>query len=204
MKVRPVDVKGAIYSGKGLRFGGFTTAEFLELTERLEFVRPGAREEVIAEAHYLLYWLHRFPEIVFILTLAGSRSLLLSSAGFIGAYLIEYIRFYTFGPSRLLSLMCRGWEVVRIPLCIGVAVFLWSDSPKLSIALLAFLILQVWLNVISTIVLFPVRALLTYSVHSLFGARDRHVHNIEGLALKWVIDRWNQTTLPMASTHGSG
>lgn len=50
------DYMGGLYSttrkgGCALRFGGFPTYTFLKQTESLEKLRPGVREEIVAEAH---------------------------------------------------------------------------------------------------------------------------------------------------------
>lgn len=58
MKMQAIDSFGSLYSAAGLRFGGFQTEQFFEATEELENIRSGVREEIIAEAHCLVYWLH--------------------------------------------------------------------------------------------------------------------------------------------------
>jgi hypothetical protein len=87
--MQPVDALGSLYSAGGLRFGGFQTHQFIELTEELEELRPGVREEIVAEAHYLVYWLHRFPEISFFVGTSISQSLFIGCLAFLGGEAIK-------------------------------------------------------------------------------------------------------------------
>lgn len=140
MKMQPKDIMGSLYSSGGLRFGGFQTYQFLELTEELEKIRPGVREEIVGEAHYLAYWLHNFPEIAFFVGTIISRSFLVGILCFIGGYILEVARFYTFGASPLISQLCRLWNWVKIAFFIAVAILLWPEGKLLPIIFIAFLI----------------------------------------------------------------
>lgn len=56
----PIDINGILYSGDGLRFGGFETNDFLQQTDEMERSYPGARAKISIEAHHLIFWPDRF------------------------------------------------------------------------------------------------------------------------------------------------
>lgn len=190
---------GSLYSSRGLRFGGFQTAEFLEVTDDIEELRPGVREEIIAEAHYLVYWLHRFPEIAFFFGTLFSLSLLVGSICFVGAFLLETFRFHTFGASPFVSRLCWLWGWIKIPLFIGASILLWPEVKPISIVFVIFLILQGWLGIISAVVMLPIRMLIaTLLVSSYKNAR---LSNMEGLTMQYIIYRWRMKLLPPEEVH---
>ena len=204
MRMKHVDNVGAIYSSSGVRFGGFQTAEFLVATESLESLRPGVREEIIAEAHYLVNWLHRFPEVVFVLGLLLAHSLMGAFLLFVVAYVMEYARFYVLGPSRLVSSLCRSWEWIKVPVCLLVAVLLWNTSRVQAVATVVFLLAQGWLTLGTTVVLFPVRLLLNTALYRRFSHLHPQIHNTEGIALMEVIGSWTRRLNPPGSSRGPG
>ena len=58
IRMQFIDVSGIVYSSPrkgavGLRLG-WQVNEFTRWTNDLEALRPGAREEIVAEAHYLI------------------------------------------------------------------------------------------------------------------------------------------------------
>jgi len=136
------DVMGSLYSGGGLRFGGFQTGEFLEATEPLEKKQPGIREKIVSEAHYLVFWLHKFPEIAFFLGIVFYKNLWTAFLLFIAAFIFEFIRFYLFGSSPFLSGVCRFWNWIKIPAFIIASIILWPEGNFLSVILIVFLIIQ--------------------------------------------------------------
>lgn len=184
------DVLGSIYSRKGLRFGGFQTIEFIAVTEELEVLRPGVREEVVAEAHYLACWIDRFPEIAFYVAFLESRSLLLALLISACAYVCEFIRFYLLGPSLFLSHVCRLWDWVKFPASVIVAVLLWPESRAASIIVLVFVAIQGWLSIVTCVIFFPIRMVGGSIVKTLLGHVHPTIYNYEGMALNHVIDRW--------------
>jgi len=196
MKMKPIDVMGSLYSKGGLRFGGFQTQQFLEVTEDIEELRPGVREEIVAEADSLIRWQHRFPEIAFLLGTVMTGSLLIGFLSFLGAYLIEILRFYTFGASPVLSRLCGLWGWVKWPLFLGAAILLWQQARMVSIVLITFLILQGLFMLVSVIGMFPIRAIIATLLFRAFRKKHPHIHNMEGLAMQFVIDRWRMKLLP--------
>ena len=193
MRMKPVDVAGSLYSEGGLRFGGFQTMDFFYATEQLEEKRPGIREEIVAEAHYLVYWLHRFPEIAFSFGIIFYRSLLLGLLLFAAAYILEVVRFYAFGPRMLLSHACRVWNWVKVPVFIVAAGILWSDGILLPITLLVFGVVQGWFSAVSSVGMLPVRLAIARIVYKRYGG---HWHNMEGMAMNFVINNWRLKLFP--------
>lgn len=196
MRMQPKDAMGSLYSARGLRFGGFQTAQFFEVTEDIEELRPGVRGEIVAEAHYLAFWLHSFPELSFFFGTLISRSLLIGSLCFVGAFITEILRFYVIGVSPLLSHLSRIWEWIRVPLFLGAAIVLWPEGRLIPIAFIIFLILQGWFGLISTVVMLPIRLPVSTWIHRRFGRRHPQMHNMEGLTMQYVIDRWRMKLLP--------
>lgn len=196
MKMQPVDTMGSLYSSAGLRFGGFQTSQFMELTEDLEELRPGVREEIVAEAHYLAFWLHRFPEIAFFFGTLFSRSLLVGSLCFVGAFLLEIFRFYILGASPFVSHLHRLWNWTRWPLFLGASLLLWPEGRIIPIVFMMFLILQGWAGLISTIVMLPIKLTALTLLYRLSGKKRPHIYNMEGHAMQYAIDRWRLKLLP--------
>ena len=193
MRMKPLDVMGSLYSSGGLRFGGFQTPDYLDATEPLEEKQPGIREKIIAEAHYIVYWLHRFPEICFFLGIILYRSISLGLLLFAAAYILEVVRFYAFGPSILLSHACRAWNWVKAPAFIVAAGILWPDGILLPITLLVFLVVQGWFSAVSSVGMLPVRFVITRIVYKRYGG---HWHNMEGMAISFVINKWRIKLFP--------
>jgi hypothetical protein len=193
MKMEPVDVSGILYSSRGLRFGGFRTEEFLEETSDLENVRPGARRAIVGEAHYLATWLHCFPEVAFLVGAITFSSLAYASAFFVLAFLLEIARFYAFGASRTLSRACWVWHIIRFPLYIAAAIWLWPTGRVLAIVVIAFIILQgLWL-LASAVMMLPLRLLVSRLVYNWASHVHPQIHNMEGMAMAYVITRWRSS-----------
>jgi len=117
-----LDVQGSLYSARGLRFGGFQTAQFMTVTADLEARQSGIRAEIVAEAHHLVNWLHRFPEITFLVGAVATRSILLGLLCSFGGYVFEIARFYLLGSSPLLSRVSWLWVWLRPPIFLGTAI----------------------------------------------------------------------------------
>lgn len=198
MRMQPKDAMGSLYSARGLRFGGFQTAQFFEVTKDIEELRPGVQEEIIAEAYYLAFWLHSFPEVAFFFGTLFSRSILIGSFCFVGAFFLEMLRFYAFGASPFVSHLCRLWSWIRVLLFVGAAILLWPEGRLLPIAFVIFLILQGWFTIISTVVMLPIRIPISTWIYRTFGEKHPHIHNMEGLAMQYVyvIDYWRMKLLP--------
>jgi len=194
MKMSYSDSMGSLYSGRGLRFGGFRTTDFLSATDSLEEKRPGVRDQIVAEAHYLVFWLDMFPEITFFLGIVFYKSLWIGLLLFILAFIFENIRFYYFGASLVLSHICRIWNWVKFPLFIITAIIFWHERDGfLSISLIVFLVLQGWFDLIASLGMFPVRLLVSKIV---YAKRGGHWHNMEGMAMNFVIIRWQLKLFP--------
>jgi hypothetical protein len=187
------DVKGSLYSGGGLRFGGFQTSQFLDVTEPLETKLPGIREKVVGEAHYLAFWLHKFPEIAFFFGIILYKSLWIAFLFFIGAFILEIIRFYIFGSSLFLSHLCRFWNWAEIPAFIIAAIALWPEENSLSIILLGFLVIQGWFDLVASVGMLPIRLVIGRLIYKKYG---RHWHNMEGMTISFVINRWRLKLFP--------
>ena len=140
--MEPMDVLGALYSKRGLRFGGFRTHSFLEATEDLEAADPGIRERIIAEAHHQVCWFWRLPEIVFVFLLMLTYSPVLSLMGFIAGSVYVIFSFYLFGGSKLVTHLSRLWGWVSLPLMLSLAYWVWEKSPAASVSLLVFAVAQ--------------------------------------------------------------
>jgi len=196
MRMQSKDAIGSLYSARGLRFGGFQMAQFFEVTEDIEELRSGVREEIVAEAHYLAFWLHRFPEVAFFFGTLYFRSIYIGSLCFVGAFLFEILRFYTLGASPLVSHLCRFWSWIRVPLFVGAAILLWPEGKIIPIAFAIFLVFQGWLALLSAVVMLPIRLFISTWIYRKFGDKQPHLHNMEGLAMQYVIDRWRMKLLP--------
>lgn len=187
------DAMGSLYSGGGLRFGGFQTGDFLEATEPLEKKQPGIREKIVGEAHYLVFWLHKFPEIAFFLGIVFYKNLWTASLLFIVAFILEFIRFYTFGSSLFLSGVCRFWNWIKIPTFIITSIILWPEGHFLPIVLLIFLIIQGWFDLITIIGMLPIRLVAGRIIYKKYG---EHCNNMEGMAMSFVINKWRLKLFP--------
>ena len=162
------------------------------MTAPFEAVRPGVREEIVGEAHYMAFWVDRFPEIAFFAALLESRSIPLALLICACAYLSEIIRFYALGPSLLLSHACRLWDRAKLPLAVTAAIFLWPESRTLAITLVAFVVIQGWTSIVTAGVFTPISLATLSVVKKLLSHRHPQVWNFEGMVLSAVIDRWSQ------------
>jgi hypothetical protein len=193
MRMEPVDVEGSLFSEAGLRFGGFQTSDFFRLTEPLEDRNPGIRTRIVAEAHHLVFWLHRFPEIAFLFGIVLYKSVLLGLSFFVFAFVFEVLRFYIWGHSPWVSSLSRLWNWLRVPSYLAAAFFIGLGTTSLIISLFAFLILQGWLGLFSTVAMLPFRMFVASFVYKKFGG---NLHNIEGLALVDVTNYWRLRLFP--------
>jgi hypothetical protein len=193
MKMEPRGVMGSLYSEGGLRFGGFQTTDFLDATEALEEKSPGIRGKIVAEAHYIVSWLHKFPEIAFFFGIILYKSLWIALLLFVVAFILEIIRFYIFGSSPFLSHVCRVWNWIKIPIFIIAAISLWPESSFLSIALIIFLIIQGWFDLVASVGVLPIRLIAVRIIYKKYGG---HWHNMEGMAMSFVINRWRLKLFP--------
>lgn len=187
------DVMGSLHSMMGLRFGGFQTSDFLESTEPLEKKQPGIREKIIGEAHYLVQCLHNFPEIAFFFGIVFYKSLWVALLLFVIVFILEIIRFYVFGTALFLSQMCRFWSWIKAPIFIIAAINLWPESSFLSIVLIIFLIVQGWFDLVASIGMLPIRLIACRIIYNKYGG---HWHNMEGMAMNFVINRWRLKLFP--------
>lgn len=198
LKITPLemsfyDVIGSLYSGGGLQFGGFQTEEFLQATEPLEKKQPRIREKIVGEAHYLVFWLHDFPEIAFFLGIVFYKNLWTAFLLFIAAFIFEFIRFYLFGSSPFLSGVCRFWNWIKIHAFIIASIILWPEGNFLSVILIVFLIIQGRFGLVTTIGMLPVRLIGGRIIYKKYG---RPWHNMEGMAMSFVINRWRLKLFP--------
>ena len=199
MKMKLADASGSLYSSPkpgvvGIWFGGFKTDDFFNETETLEEKRPGVREEIIAESHYLVLWLHRLPEIGFFFGVAFYNSLLVGLLLFGVAFIFEYVRFYMFGASPILSQLCRIWGYLKIPTFIIAAIGLWPQGKILPIALIVFLIS-------SSVAMMPINVIATRIMQTMFSEKlgahyGRDWFKMTGLAVDFVIHRWRLKLVP--------
>ena len=196
MKMKPVDVQGVVYSSGGLRFGGFPTERFLKLTEDLEEITPGIRDKIIAEAHYLAFWLHRLPELAFLIGILYSQSLVFSLILFVVAFGLEILRFRIFGASLFASFLCQLWNWFKWPLYFISFLILWPINKFLFISIIAFLVLEGLLGIFSTILLALIRIVVGVLAYRGFLDKYHWVLYLEYLALQHVIDRWRMKLLP--------
>ena len=204
-------VDGVLHSARGLRFE-WKTKEFLRWTSECEERKPGAREEIIAEAHHLAVWPHHVAEIAFFIgTLYANLffqnrliSIVLGFVCLIAAFHLEVIRFYSQGPtgtSRALSYLSMTWGLLKWPAFLIAAVMLWPHGKIISIAFVLFLIVQGRLKRI-TEALSPLRmAATSWIVNRMYGQAKTITYVTEAMSMAWVIDRWRQEQgLPPRST----
>lgn len=194
--MQPVDVQGVIYSSGGLRFGGFPTGRFLELTEDLEEIAPGVRDKIIAEAHYLAFWLHRFPELAFLIGILYSQSLIFGFILFIVAFGLEMFRFRIFGADPFVSFLCRSWDWFKWPLYFVSFLILWPINKFFLIPAIIFIVLEDFLGLFSTILLALVKIVGGTLAYRGFLVKNHWVLYLEYLALEYVIVRWRMKLLP--------
>ncbi len=185
-----IDVSGIAYSSPrkgavGLRLG-WPIKEFTRWTDDLEALRPGTREEIIAEAHYLINWRHRFAEMAFFFGSLWTHSSLVGLLCLAAALPLEDLRFTVFGASRFLSLLSRVWSWIRWPLFLGAAVFLWQEFETISVVFVIFVILQGLFNLITVIISFtlvPITSRIAPFLHEKVNS---------DFALPWITDRWRK------------
>jgi hypothetical protein len=195
LRVHFKDVMGSLYTHNGFRFGGFPTSKFLELTEDLEKLNLGIRERIIGEAFYLISWLDNFPEIAFFLGALFSKSVTTGFICFASAYILEFIRFYTFVASPLVIHLSRIWAKIKFPLFLVAIVLLWSKYHFIAVSFIVFLILQGWFKLISTVIMLPIRLFLAKFLYKAFGSVNPHIHNLEWMAIQYAINRWRKKLL---------
>lgn len=200
MKMQPLDVLGVLYSSPrpgvtGLRFG-WKTNDFFAWTQDMEEFRAGIREEIVAEAHHLALWIHRFPEIAFLIGTLWTRSLLIGLLCFIGANLLEIFRFYGVGASWFISQLSRLWGLVKPVFFLGAAILLWPSEKLLSTALLTFLVLQGGLSLITSVVSLVFLPITIRVANFFYGENpyqtDTAIHVTQTMSLVWVLDRWRK------------
>ena len=193
MRMKPADVMGSLYSEGGLRFGGFQTSDFLDATEPLEAKQPGVRDKIVAEAHCLVFWLHKFPEIAFFFGIILYKSLWVALLLFVAAFILEIISFYIFGSSPFLSRACKVWNWIKIPIFIIAAISLWPEGTFLPIILIVFLIIQGWFDLVASVGMLPIRLIAGRIIYKKYGG---HWHNMEGMAMNFVINQWRLKLFP--------
>ena len=194
MRMQAVDVGGTLHSAAGLRFGGFRTDQFLAATSELEKYHPGVREEIVAEAHQTCVWLHRFPELAFLVPVLVTHSILIGLLCFVTAYLLEIVRFYTLGTSIIIAQLSRLWSWLKAPGFIGASISLFPDHRVTSIVLLVFLLVQGYFTILSTVAMLPLRLPLSTWMLQRFGMKNTQIHNMEGMALTWSINKRGRTS----------
>lgn len=192
MQMDPVDNMGSLYSSKGLRFGGFQTVDFIAQTELLEARMPNIRRTIVAEAHYLVMWLHHFSEVGFLIGIFFFHSILHGIIFFCGAYFIELFRFYSFGASPIIPKVSKLWNLVKLPAFIGAIIVLWNPHLQLALILIVFVVLQLWFILLTTLVMLPVRIIFARHLYIRVGHIMPGAHNMEAMALQLSIQRWQQ------------
>gem|GEM_PF-4953599 len=131
--------------------------------------------------------------VAFLVGVVTFRSLAYASAFFVLAFLLEMGRFYAFGASRTLSRACWLWHIVRFPLYIAAAIWLWPTGRLLAIVVIAFIILQgLWL-LASAVMMLPLRLLVSRLVYNWASHVHPQIHNMEGMAMARVITRWRSS-----------
>lgn len=202
LKMPSVSVDGVLYSARGLSFG-WEAKDFLYWTSEWEEKRPGAREEIIAEAHHLALWPHRFSEAAFFVgTLYANLflqntflTIVVGLTCFVAAFHLEVIRFYSQGPagtSRVLSYVSMTWGLLKWPAFLIAAATLYPQGKIISVAFVTFLILQGRFKLL-TEALSPLRiAATSWIVNSIHGPAKNVTYITEAMSLAWVIDRWRQ------------
>jgi hypothetical protein len=181
------DRDGVLYSGGGLRFGGFRTCDFLEVTSDLAEKEAGVRERIVAEAHYLRNWVDGFAEVGFFIGLLIFRSWWAACLAFLVAHTLEVARFWTFGASPLLSNVCRVWTWVKVPLFAALAVFLWREHQVLAYVIGGFVVIQGFFSVLSTVFGAPIRML---AQRIMYLRRGPPWNNYEVMVLSAVLWRF--------------
>jgi hypothetical protein len=202
LRMPSVSIDGILYSARGLSFG-WETRDFLYWTSEWEEKRPGAREEIIAEAHHLAAWPNRFAELAFLVgTLYANLflqnallSIIVGLTCLLTAFHLEVIRFYSQGPagtSRALSYLSMIWGLLTWPAFLIAAATLYPHGKIISIAFIIFLIVQGRFKLI-TAALSPLRVAATnWIVNSIHGPGKNITCTTEAMSLAWVIERWRQ------------
>lgn len=195
MRMQPLDVSGILYSSPrkgavGLRLG-WQMNEFAQWTDDLEALRPGAREEIVAEAHFLINWRHRFAEMAFFFGSLWAHSSLVGLLCLAVALPLEDLRFTVFGPSRILSQLSRLWTWIRWPLFLGAAVFLWQEFETISVVFVIFIILQGVFNLITVTIsmaLVPIATRIALLLHE----DNPYLFALPVMSVLWITDRWRR------------
>jgi len=182
MKMKYGDQLGSLYSQEGLRFGGFMTSEFINSTEDIETKYPNSREQIIAEAHYQVFWRAFFADIVFLSSLILTQSLLLAILFFIGAYTLETIRLYIAGPYNLFSKISYLWSKIKFVVYVLVVIVLWQINSFLSISALVFSVVEGYFGLLGTIAILPIAHFLSM----IFSRKQL----MEGYIMHWTILEW--------------
>lgn len=200
VRMPSISVDGVLYSARGLSFE-WKTEEFLSWTSECEGRKPGAREEIIAEAHHLALWPHHFSELAFFIgTLYANlflqnalMSIVLGLTCLVAVFHLEVIRFYSqgaAGTSRALSYVSMSWGLLKWPAFLMAAVTLWPHEKIIAVAFIVFLIVQVRLKLI-TEALSPLRIAATdWILNLIHGQAEDFTYITEAMSLAWVIDRW--------------
>lgn len=187
--MKAIDIEGSLYSSAGLRFGGFPIQQFLEATEQLEHIKPGTRDQIIKEAHFTVQWLHKFPEIGFLIGVFWTKSILLALLIALGCYIFELFRAGFVGDKPLSAIACQLWKFLKIPAYLLAAWIFWYTNTWLSYWLVGFLIFQGWFSLLTTIVFSPLRIIFATFLLRRFGDNNHHIHNFEANAVIHIIQR---------------
>ncbi len=193
--MKAIDIQGSLYSSAGLRFGGFPTQQFLEATEQLEYIKPGTRDQIIKEAHFTVQWLHKFPEVGFLIGVLWTKSILLALLIALGCYIFELFRAGFVFNSPISAVACQLWQFLKIPSYFLAAWILWPTSIWLSSWLIGFLIFQGWLSLLTTIMFSPFRIIFATFLLRRFGDGNPHIHNFEANAVAHIIQRLERQTV---------
>lgn len=190
MFMKPVDTAGILFSQEGLRFGGYPTDQFMEITAPMEEVRPWVRDEIVGEAHHQVIWLHVFAELGFLSGILFFHSLIHAVVLMVACYLIEYFRVLSSGVSPVLSGAARILVVVRWPIALAAVVTVWSSGQFLVGVLIGFAILQFRWMLVTSVIFFPFRVVFQ------FWARKKMLrfHNVgehEAWVMHMTIWRWS-------------
>jgi len=82
---------------------------------------------------------------------------------------------------------------MKIPLFIGAAIILWPQGKLIPIIFVIFLVLQGYAKLLSVVAMLPVRFSFQYFLVKKYGP---HMGNMEGMAMNFVINRWQMKLLP--------
>ena len=188
MMMKGADVNGTFYSEKGLRFGGFPTSEFLMATSALEELRPGSQQEIIARAHWTLWWPDAVVGIAFLSVLLASKSLLAAAAATLACACIEVVRFCYFGSFPLIPQLSRAWSVLRYPAFVIALALLWDKGWLLFGSALVFIIVELPGTFTSLLIL--VSRIIVFRLF--LRGRALADTNIEAMALNFEINTFRR------------